>query len=71
MLQFRVQSDLSQPCRTGATTLRVAVGNAIAAYARTGKMVDAALAYAEADLPIFPVDPVSKAPIPPSRLLKI
>jgi bifunctional DNA primase/polymerase-like protein/primase-like protein len=47
-----------------ASRLREAVRNAIAAYARTGRMVDAALEYTKAGFPVFPVDARSKVPIP-------
>ena len=45
-------------------TFSSAVRAAIKVYAETGRMVDAALAYAEHNIPIFPLDIVSKAPIP-------
>jgi hypothetical protein len=41
-----------------------AVREAVAIYAKTGKMLDAALAYAKHGIPIFPVDHRTKAPIP-------
>jgi Bifunctional DNA primase/polymerase, N-terminal/Primase C terminal 2 (PriCT-2) len=41
-----------------------AVQAAIEAYARTGHMLDAALAYAEHGIPVFPLSARSKAPIP-------
>lgn len=44
--------------------LRVAVQAAIDAYAVTGRMLDAALAYAAHGYPIFPLDEVDKSPIP-------
>jgi hypothetical protein len=44
--------------------LRVAVEAAIDAYARSGRMLDAALAYAAHGFPIFPLSKRSKAPIP-------
>jgi hypothetical protein len=45
-------------------TLRVATHAAIVAYQKSGKMIDAALTYGRFGIPIFPLDPVSKAPIP-------
>ena len=42
----------------------MAVRAAIAAYEQSGKMLDAALAYAAHGFPIFPLDPVKKTPIP-------
>ncbi|MGE0038019.1 MAG: bifunctional DNA primase/polymerase, partial [Xanthobacteraceae bacterium] len=45
-------------------SLRTAVRAACRAYKKSGRMLDAALAYAEHSFPIFPLDPVSKAPIP-------
>ena len=41
-----------------------AVQAAVEAYARTGRMLDAALAYAEHDIPVFSLSAHSKAPIP-------
>ena len=41
-----------------------AVQAAIEAYARTGHMLDAALAYAAQGIPVFPLSAHSKAPIP-------
>jgi hypothetical protein len=46
------------------TPLRVAVQAAIEACARSGRMLDAALAYAAHGFPIFPLSKHSKAPIP-------
>jgi bifunctional DNA primase/polymerase-like protein/primase-like protein len=37
---------------------------ACAVYAQTGKLLDAALAYAKYGIPVFPCDPVTKVPIP-------
>jgi len=54
----------SPPAIAQAARLRIAVRNAVEAYARTGQMVDAALEYAKLDLPVFPLDPRSKRPIP-------
>ena len=47
----------------GAARLRIAVREAIQAYEQTGKMVDAALAYAAHGFPVFPVT-VDKKPVP-------
>jgi hypothetical protein len=44
--------------------LRKAAKAAVAAFTKSGDMGDAALAYAANGLPIFPLDPVTKAPIP-------
>jgi hypothetical protein len=60
VLDIRSAADLTQAVR-----FRLAVSAAIAAYARTGRMVDAALAYAELGVPVFPCDPRTKVPIPP------
>jgi Bifunctional DNA primase/polymerase, N-terminal len=48
----------------GSARLRPAVQAAIMAFARSGRMLDAALAYAGHGLPVFPLDVRSKAPIP-------
>jgi hypothetical protein len=45
-------------------TLRLAVRNAVIAYAKSGKMIDAALTYGRFGIPIFPLSAKSKAPIP-------
>jgi Bifunctional DNA primase/polymerase, N-terminal/Primase C terminal 2 (PriCT-2) len=47
-----------------AKRLRLAMQAATATYASTGRMLDAALAYASWGLPVFPVDVKSKVPIP-------
>jgi hypothetical protein len=47
-----------------AKRLRLAMQAAIATYASSGRMLDAALAYAEWGIPVFPVDVKSKVPIP-------
>jgi hypothetical protein len=47
-----------------AKRLRLAVQAATEAYASTGRMLDAALAYASWGIPVFPVDIESKRPIP-------
>lgn len=44
--------------------LGAAVRAAICAYEKSGRMLDAALAYAAHGIPIFPLDPKSKRPIP-------
>ena len=44
--------------------LRVAVQAAIHAYAKSGRMLDAALAYAAHGYPVFPLSKRTKAPIP-------
>jgi hypothetical protein len=46
------------------TSLGVAVQAAIDAHAKSGRMLDAALAYAAHGFPIFPLSQRSKAPIP-------
>lgn len=46
------------------TPLRVAVQAAIAAYAKSGRMLDAAQAYAAHGLPVFPLSKLTKGPIP-------
>jgi hypothetical protein len=53
---------LNQHIPPSSKALRLAVKHAIAAYQKTGKMFDAALAYARFGLPVFPCDPVSKVP---------
>lgn len=53
------------PAQPLALRWRLAVQAAEAAYARTGKMVDAALAYAAHGIPVCPCDPKTKVPIPP------
>jgi Bifunctional DNA primase/polymerase, N-terminal/Primase C terminal 2 (PriCT-2) len=47
-----------------AKRLRFAVRAAVTAFEKSGRMLDAALAYAEHGVPIFPLDPRSKKPIP-------
>ena len=47
-----------------ARQLRMAVRAAVAAFEQSGRMVDAALAYAAQGLPIFHLDPKTKRPIP-------
>jgi hypothetical protein len=44
--------------------LAAAVREAVELYTRTGRMLDAALAYAKHGIPVFPCDPVTKVPIP-------
>src|ERR1700722_18445444 len=44
--------------------LRMAAQAAIDAYATSGRMLEAALAYAAHGFPIFPLSKASKAPIP-------
>jgi putative DNA primase/helicase len=46
-------------------TFKLAVRQAVRAYERSGRMVDAAFAYAAAGFPVVPLDPRSKVPIPP------
>jgi hypothetical protein len=48
----------------GKASLRVAVQAAIDAYAISGRMLNAALAYASHGYPVFPLDEITKAPIP-------
>jgi Bifunctional DNA primase/polymerase, N-terminal len=50
--------------RSQTERLQLAVRAAIRAYEKSGKMRDAALAYAAHGFPIFPLDPVTKKPIP-------
>jgi hypothetical protein len=47
-----------------AKRLRFAVQAAVTAFEKSGRMLDAALTYAEHGVPIFPLDPRSKKPIP-------
>jgi hypothetical protein len=47
-----------------AADFAAAVREAIAIYAKTGKMIDAALTYGKHNIPVFPVDHRTKAPIP-------
>jgi len=47
-----------------AAQFAAAIRAACAAYAKTGRMLDAALACAACGIPVFPCDPVSKMPIP-------
>src|SRR6516164_3937432 len=47
-----------------ATAFAAAVREAIAIYAKTGRMGDAALVYGKHGIPVFPVDHRTKAPIP-------
>jgi hypothetical protein len=47
-----------------ATDFAKAVREAVAVYAKTGKLLDAALVYANHGIPVFPVDHRTKAPIP-------
>jgi putative DNA primase/helicase len=44
--------------------LATAVREAVEVYAKTSRMLDAALAYAKHGIPVFPCDPVTKVPIP-------
>src|SRR5262249_60230709 len=48
----------------GAADFAAAVREAVAVYAKTGRMLDAALVFGKYDIPIFPVDHRSKSPIP-------
>jgi hypothetical protein len=47
-----------------AADFAAAVREAVAVYAKTGRLLDAALIYAKHGIPIFPVDHRNKAPIP-------
>jgi putative DNA primase/helicase len=47
-----------------AADFAAAVREAVEIYAKTGKMLDAALVYGKHGIPIFPVDHRTKAPIP-------
>ena len=55
----------SKQSRPEVQSLRRAVRRAIKAFRASGKMGDAALAYADCGVPIFPVSPAKKTPIPP------
>src|SRR5262249_42360586 len=44
--------------------LAAAVREACEIFAKTGRLLDAALAYAKHGIPVFPCDPVTKVPIP-------
>ena len=46
-----------------ALRLKAAMQAAIEAYAKTGKMLDAALAIVAHDIPVFPVDAKTKKPV--------
>src|SRR5262249_163397 len=48
----------------GAADFAAAVREAVAVYAKTKRMLDAALVFGKYDIPIFPVDHRTKAPIP-------
>jgi hypothetical protein len=48
----------------GAANFTAAVREAIAVYAKTGRLGDAALIFGKHDVPIFPVDHRNKRPIP-------
>lgn len=58
-------AEYAEACAPVNGVLRRAVQAAVAAYAASGRMLDAALVYAEHDLPVFPLDVKTKAPIPP------
>jgi hypothetical protein len=49
-------------------SLRHATAAAVRACNKSGRMLDAALAYARFDLPVFPVTVTKKVPIPPADL---
>ena len=54
------------PAKKQATrSFRLAVRQAVRAYQRTGRMIDAALAYAAAGFPVFPLHPRTKVPLLP------
>jgi len=46
------------------SSFAAAVREAIKVYAKTGKLLDAALVFARHGIPVFPCDPVTKVPIP-------
>jgi len=47
-----------------AAGFTAAVREAVEVYAKTGKLLDAALIYGKHGIPVFPCDPVTKVPIP-------
>jgi hypothetical protein len=54
------------PAKQQATrSFRLAIRQAVRAYQRTGRMIDAALAYAAAGFPVFPLHPRTKVPLLP------
>ncbi len=55
---------LNQRYPPASNVLRLAVRHAIYAYRKSGRMLDAALAYARFGVPVFPVTPDRKKPIP-------
>jgi hypothetical protein len=66
VLQARFDlEDFAKPYVFGVTkSLRSAVEAAIRAYEKSGKMLDAALAYAAHGFPVFPLSVKNKRPIP-------
>jgi hypothetical protein len=59
--------DVPRPCEVldfGTARLRVAVREACAAYSKSGRMLDAALTYAQLGIPVFPLT-IDKEPVPP------
>jgi hypothetical protein len=55
----------TDPPSQAITTFSVATKAAIAAYDKSGRMVDAALTYAAHGFSVFPVTEIRKTPIPP------
>src|ERR1700677_4247905 len=62
--QDRATPNARDPIACIPMPLRVAVQAAIHAYAKSGRMLDAALAYAAHGYPVFPLSKRTKAPIP-------
>src|SRR5262249_26349811 len=57
-----------KPDHDKSPNFAAAVREACAVFAKTGRLLDAALAYAKHDIPVFPCDPETKRPIPPRDL---